>query len=354
MSQASLGWFNQPVQLKETWGEKGCRSTAKVLTGSPLNAHHSCWAPHDGDLSSEHSANWNKDDVFSSQISVETQPECVFFNASGDGVTQTSFWRWLIFSDRFLGRRKQAAVCCCCGMCYICLNGAITFAGESCVVGHNDTQDIAIWLEPQQWPDHNETATLYLGPVLHNRAFPGVASHEQEKPKSTEVQDFHNSLSWPLPLPLGLDQFVVHLLMYERQLNGEWRRVAGGGVSTWRAAGGEKWGQCNAIHSRSLIETKTLQYVLLALPHVTSVETINFQNSLFPRLRGNVLCRQRRFMAFQPTFWTDLYPQSLPEVWTRMLFRALKDIKCNVNLISALEYFSDCSRYERLCWKLPL
>lgn len=52
---------------------------------------------------------------------------------------------------------------------------------------------------------------------MHNRAFPAVASHEQEKPKSTEVQDFHNSSSWPLPLPLGLDQFVVHLLMGERR-----------------------------------------------------------------------------------------------------------------------------------------
>lgn len=98
---------------------------------------------------------------------------------------------------------------------YLPLSGAITLTGESRVVGHNDTRDVAILLQPQQWPDHNETATLYLGPVLHNRAFPAVASHEQEKPKSTKVQGFRNSSSWPLPLPLGCDQFVVHLLMGE-------------------------------------------------------------------------------------------------------------------------------------------
>lgn len=105
-------------------------------------------------------------------------------------------------------------VCCCLWRAlYLPLNGAITLAGESRVVGHNDTRDRATLLEPQQWPDHNETATLYLGPVLHNRAFPGDASHEQEEPKPRKVQGSRNSPSWPLPLPWGLGQLVVHLLM---------------------------------------------------------------------------------------------------------------------------------------------
>lgn len=68
-----------PCSRKRRWGEKGCRSAAKVLTGRPLNAHPFCWVPHEGDLSSEHSAHWNKGAVFTSHISAEIQPECFVF-----------------------------------------------------------------------------------------------------------------------------------------------------------------------------------------------------------------------------------------------------------------------------------
>lgn len=46
---------------------------------------------------------------------------------------------------------------------YLHLNGAITFAGESHLACHNDTQGIATLLWQQHRPDHNETAVLYLG-----------------------------------------------------------------------------------------------------------------------------------------------------------------------------------------------
>lgn len=64
---------------------------------------------------------------------------------------------------------------------YLHLSGAITFAGESHLACHNDTQDMAALLEQQHWPDHNETAMLYLGVFGTNRALlPCVACHEYE------------------------------------------------------------------------------------------------------------------------------------------------------------------------------
>lgn len=64
---------------------------------------------------------------------------------------------------------------------YLHPNSAITFAGESHHACHNDTQDIATLLEQQHWPNHNETAMLYLGVFGTNRALlPCVACHEYE------------------------------------------------------------------------------------------------------------------------------------------------------------------------------
>lgn len=66
-------------------------------------------------------------------------------------------------------------------MLYLRLNSAITFAGESHLACHNDTQRIATLLAQQQWPDHNETAMLYLGMFGKNGALlPCVARHEYE------------------------------------------------------------------------------------------------------------------------------------------------------------------------------
>lgn len=114
-------------------------------------------------------------------------------SSKGDSSSQTGFW------EEENKPRSVVVVACAIFASQRCNY----LAGESRVVGHNDTWDVAILLQPQQWPDHNETATLYLGAVLHNRAFPGVASHEQEKPKSTKVQDFLQRLLLATPTSFG-------------------------------------------------------------------------------------------------------------------------------------------------------
>lgn len=64
---------------------------------------------------------------------------------------------------------------------YLCLNSAITFPGISHLACHNDTQGIASLRELQRLPDHNETASLYLGLFGTNRVLLNfVARHEYE------------------------------------------------------------------------------------------------------------------------------------------------------------------------------
>lgn len=207
--------------------------------------------------------NWNKDAVFTPQISVETQPEWVsFLNASGDGGgIQTSVWRWLIFSDRFLGRRKQVAVCCCCGMCYICLSTVQLPSLVKAVL-------LVIMIQGTWQYDlsHNSGLTImrqqrYTWGLYctreHFLALLPTFRRNQSRPKFrifTTACCGHSHFLW----------VSINLLFtcwwVKGGLNREWRRVEGGGVSTSRADGVEKWEQCKGIHSRSLIETKTLQY----------------------------------------------------------------------------------------------
>lgn len=95
----------------------------------------------------------------------------------------------IILWSKFLGRKQKSLSVLDVGCAIFTSQQGNYLHWQNHLVCHNDTQDIAAIWEHQHWPDHNETATLYLAMFGKNRALLPCVAWEW-KLMSTKVQDF--------------------------------------------------------------------------------------------------------------------------------------------------------------------